>query len=148
MEVVELLKHALAVGRNTMKSMVLLLLLLGFSGVHAYGAPPAKPSKMVMSSYPRLALLSQVQGDVRMVIELRQGMPKVTKVLSGPQILADSAAALIERWRFDTSDNAVFEVTFRYEIVGTCPVYGCETDFEWQDAVLVIRTLGHRGYIN
>ena len=132
-----------------MKTTVLLLLASSTWNSLLGEDKAPKPSVIVMSSYPRLALIGRLTGDVKLVVETSKGAPKTVQVESGASVLAETAANTVRKWRFDPAmSDTVFRITFRFEIVGTCPSYGCDTEFEFRDGLVVIRTSAHKPYIN
>jgi hypothetical protein len=94
-------------GRRTVKFLFTLAIFCAGTALCGQDIVP-KPSKVVLTPYPRLALLGNVMGDVRLVVQLRTGVPKVVRVGKAHKILVDSAVSLVERWRFDSVKDSTF----------------------------------------
>lgn len=57
--------------------------------------------RKVDPKYPREAKAKHIQGDVILSVQIdREGNVSVSKVESGPAVLADAATAAVKQWKY------------------------------------------------
>lgn len=91
--------------------------------------------RVVGLSYPRLAQLAAVQGEVELIATIsRDGKVTRTRVLSGSGLLAPAAQEALSRWRFAgctaASDECEAKVRFSFVLHGHCVLPNCPTEFQ------------------
>jgi TonB family protein len=133
--------------------------LWGANGNGQSQAEPAasevKPLRIVGLRYPRLALLSAVQGRVELeAVVSADGKVKDVKSISGHPLLVNDAKDSLRQWRFTAcapsatqcSARAIF--VFEFE-KGACEIDSCPNDIQVDmPANVTIRSKPARAIIN
>jgi hypothetical protein len=90
---------------------------------------------VALTTYPRLAQLSAVEGTVQLVAKIRgDGTVESVRRAAGPGILSGEAERVLLKWQFNPCDSgsAVREVaiTFNFILDGICTLPDCKVEFE------------------
>ena len=73
------------------------------------------------TEYPRLALGLELEGQVKVQLDVKDGEVAELRVLSGDRTLLEETVAIIKTWRFAKGVQARFTTTFDYRFGTTRP---------------------------
>lgn len=138
-------------GQIPMKYLSRILVMVAMLACAASAA--SRPLKVIPASYPRLASLAGLQGEVRLRA-LISDQGDVSKVESSIEnsLLSDAARRSLVQWRFEPClQNRKCEVTITFVFVleGLCDGE-CKTEFRYDErkARAVVRTKQPRAQID
>ena len=108
------------------------------------------PTRIQSMKYPRLGLLAQIRGTVRLrVIVDNAGAVSRADIISGHPILASASQENAQRWKFsiaDAPDGTVdsFELVYEFKLEGTTETCA-QTDFvfELPNKIIVVAPALH-----
>ncbi len=90
---------------------------------------PNNPAPVVTSAsvplYPRIPLIAQITGVVRLRVSTDGSRVTSMEMESGPPILANAAEENVKTWQFEPHKPTTFETTFTYKLLPmTCDAKG------------------------
>jgi len=102
---------------NPCRKFGCLLVVLSFMSVGYAQDPHHKVLKKVPVQYPEALKVKGIQGDVRLKVTIKPtGDVKLTEVLGGNPILAESAQKSVAQWKFEPSGaEAAVVVTVHFD---------------------------------
>jgi Gram-negative bacterial TonB protein C-terminal len=106
-----------------------LLLALALAPNTSVAQQPKEPVPVVSSAsvplYPRIPLVAQITGVVRLRISTDGKHVTTMEMESGQPILANAAEENIKTWQFEPHKPTTFETTFTYKLLPmTCDAKG------------------------
>ena len=117
--------------------------------------PGPFPVKVLATSYPLLAHLAGVQGDVQLAVTVSSsGTVQNVRVVSGVGLLNDPAQTMISNWVFSACEGSLqgceSRVTVHYVLEpGMCGNSDCPTEFQFDlPATVTIRSKHRPAIVN
>jgi Gram-negative bacterial TonB protein C-terminal len=108
---------------------LLLALALALAPNTSVAQQPKEPIPVVSSAsvplYPRIPLVAQITGVVRLRVSTDGNRVTTMEMESGQPILANAAEESIKTWQFEPHKPTTFETTFTYKLLPmTCDAKG------------------------
>jgi TonB family protein len=90
--------------------------------------------RVVGMTYPRLAQLAAVQGEVELVVTVSgDGKVQAIRLLAGSGLLAPAAKDALSKWRFAgcaPGGTCDMKIVFSFVLCGQCELPNCPTEFQ------------------
>jgi TonB family protein len=123
-----------------LRSVFLLAILSLTTAIASAQQPPVAVKEAVAPQYPPIAVAARIEGKVVVQVEIgSDGVVLTTKVVSGPEILRQSAIETAKKWKFadDPSTNRISFVKFIYGLFSVADPDETETVFLPPDTVMI-----------
>lgn len=121
-------------GALAMAGLSLLLATSQEAPIEASTEDPIVQSIEGLTTYPRLAQLSGVQGTVRLTVRVKEdGAVESVRRVAGPGILSHDAERTLMKWKFSKCNSNCgireVDITFHFVLEGECSLPECQTCF-------------------
>lgn len=126
-------------------SKIAVVLVLAVSA-YAVASPGWLPARILGTSYPRIAQLARLGGEVKARALIRSdGSVSRVEILSGHPLLGRTVEANLMRWTFRSANkeikgNESFTVTYEFRIEGVCREGACKEEcwLEYPNRVICV----------
>jgi TonB family protein len=116
------------------------------------------PRRVVGMEYPPLGTQARIQGTVKLECEIdHEGSVARTRIISGPNLLAEAARDNVAKWRFEKRDKKIASgalkaaLTYIFVLRGTAARPTSEFVFEYPNSVILTaeeQLVSHGGFDN
>ena len=122
-------RHRYSIRMLPFPLVLALALALALAPNTSVAQQPSNPVPVVTSAsvplYPRIVLMAQITGVVRLRVSTDGNRVTSMEMESGASILANAAEENIKTWQFEPHKPATFETTFTYKLLPmTCDAKG------------------------